>query len=73
MRNNYYIKGSTFNEEEIKHVSEKSKVSLSKIRTIFSYINNIEMKNKISEDELKNLNSLIESFYNSAGIYGRTI
>ncbi len=73
LRNNYYIKGKSFNEEEIKQISEKSKISLTKIKTVFDFINDIEMKTKISEDELKNLNSLIESFYNSAGIYGRTI
>ena len=73
LRNNYYIKGKTFNEEEMSLISEKSKVSLTKIRTIFSFIKNIELETKISEDELKNLNYLIESFYNSAGLYGRTI
>ncbi len=73
IRNNYYIKGNIFNDEELNLISEKSMVNLTAIRNIFSSINNIEMKNKISEDELKNLNSLIESFYNSAGIYGRTI
>ena len=73
LRNNYYIKGKTFNDEELHLISEKSKVSLTKLRATFNFINNIEMKNKISEDELKNLNNLIESFYNSAGIYGRTI
>ncbi len=73
LRNYYYIKGNIFNEDDMRLISEKSKVSLSKINAIFGFINNIESKNKISEDELKNLNSLIESFYNSAGIYGRTI
>ena len=73
LRNNYYIKGNTFHDEEMRLISEKSKVKLSTIKTIFDFISNIEMENKISEDELKNLNSLIESFYNSAGIYGRTI
>ncbi len=73
LRNNYYIKGKSFNAEELSLIAEKSKVNLDQVKSIFNFINKIQVQNKITESDLKNLNSLIESFYNNTGNYGRTI
>ncbi len=72
IKSRYYIKPDEFNDETIAKISKRSGVELKEVKSIFKYINYIEILPKVKEKELKHISSLIESFYKKAGIYGRS-
>lgn len=72
LRNRFNIKTDEINDDVIRRISQKSGVELKEVKNIFNTIKYLDLKIKINEDELKKINNLIESFYNKAGIYGRT-
>ena len=72
IRSRYYIRPDDINDETLEKISRRSGVELKEVEPIFKYINYIEILPKVKEKELKHINSLIESFYKKAGIYGRT-
>ncbi len=63
IRNKYFIRTSTFDNEIIKKIAEKSSVPESKIKSLFNDIGNISRSPKITEEELININYRIEKFY----------
>jgi hypothetical protein len=63
IRNKYFIRTSTFDNEIIKKIAEKSYVPESKIKSLFNDIGNISRSPKITEEELININYRIEKFY----------
>ena len=71
IRSRYYIRLDEFNDETLEKISRRSGVELKEVKSIFKYINYIEIIPKVKGKELKHINSLIESFYKKAGIYGR--
>ena len=71
IRSRYYIRPDEFTDETIEKISRRSGVELNQVKSLFKYINYIEILPKVKEKELKQINSLIESFYKKAGIYGR--
>lgn len=72
IRSRYYIRPDELTDETIEKISRRSGVELKQVKSLFKYINYIEILPKVKEKELKQINSLIESFYKKAGIYGRT-
>jgi hypothetical protein len=72
IRSRYYIRLDEVNDETMEKISKRSGVELKEVKSIFKYISYIEILPKVKEKELKHINSLIESFYKKAGIYGRT-
>jgi len=72
IRSRYYIRLDKINDETIEKISKRSGVDIEEVKAIFKYISYIEILPKVKEKELKHINSLIESFYKKAGIYGRT-
>ncbi len=71
IRSRYYVRLDETTEETFEKISKKSGVELKEVKSIFKYINYISIRPQIKEKELKYINSLIESFYKKAGIYGR--
>jgi hypothetical protein len=63
IRNKYFIKTSSFDEETIQKISDKSSLSLGKLKAIFREIENINRSPKISQEDLININYQIEKFY----------
>lgn len=63
IRNKYFIRTSSFDSETIQKISEKSSIAEAKIKSIFREIDKISHSNKITEEELINLNYQIEKFY----------
>ena len=63
LRNKYSIKASTFNEETISKISEKSSINTGILKSLFKEIKKINDSTKITEDELININYKIEKFY----------
>jgi hypothetical protein len=64
IRNKYFIKASSFDDDDMLNIlSEKSSVSRAKIKTIFLEIEKIKSSQKISEEDLININYQIENFY----------
>jgi len=64
IRNKYFIKASSFDDDDILNIlSEKSSVSRAKIKSIFLEIEKIKTSQKISEEDLININYQIENFY----------
>ena len=72
IRSRYSVRLDEADEETLEKISRKSGIELKEIKSIFKYINYISIRPQIKEKELKHINSLIESFYKKAGIYGRT-
>ena len=65
IRNKYFIKASSFDDNMLNSLSEKSSVSVETIRSIFRKIDKIKSSKKISEEDLININYQIEKFYES--------
>ncbi len=63
LRNKYFIKTITFNDETIQKISEKSGIQKGKVKSIFKEIEKINRSTKITEDDLLSLNYYIEKFY----------
>ena len=63
LRNKYSVKTSTFDEETIRKISEKSSSSVAKLNSLFKNIEKIKRSLKISEEDLININYKIEKFY----------
>ena len=63
IRNKYSVKTSTFDEETIRKISEKSSMATKKLKSLFNDIEKINLKQKITEEELININYKIEKFY----------
>lgn len=63
IRNKYFIKTTSFDEETIKKIAEKSSLSAVKIKSLFREIEKINRSQKITEEELVNINYQIEKFY----------
>ena len=63
IRNRYFIKTSSFDENIICNISEKSSVSKGKVKSIFQEIEKIKSSKIISEEELIDINYQIEKFY----------
>jgi hypothetical protein len=63
LRNKYSVKTSTFDEETIRKISEKSSSSVAKLNSLFKNIEQIKRSLKISEEDLININYKIEKFY----------
>ncbi len=71
LRSRYFIKTDELNPETIEKISLKSGIDKNEVKSIFNYINYVDISKKIKEDELRKINFLIESFYKKAGVYGR--
>lgn len=63
VRNKYFIKTGTFDEETIRKISYKSSLSIGKLKAIFREIEKIKQSPKITEENLININYQIEKFY----------
>lgn len=63
IRNRYFIKTSNFDEESIQKIADKSLIPPAEIKSMFREIENINHSNKITEEELVNINFQIEKFY----------
>ena len=63
IRNKYFIKTSSFDEETIQKIADKSSLSISKIKSILREIEKINHTQKITEEDLVNINYQIEKFY----------
>ncbi|HVO75937.1 MAG TPA: DUF4350 domain-containing protein [Ignavibacteriaceae bacterium] len=72
LRNRYSVRTDELNPEAVEKISLKSGTDKTDVKTIFNYINYIDISKKIKEEELKRINFLIETFYKKAGVYGRS-
>ncbi|MBK9099952.1 MAG: hypothetical protein IPM14_18020 [bacterium] len=63
IRNKYFIKTSTFDNETMKKIAEKSSIPEANIKALFRDIEKISCTKKITEEELININHRIEKFY----------
>lgn len=63
IRNRYFIKTSSFDEESVRKIADKSSIPPGEIKSIFGKIEKINYSNKITEEELVNINFQIEKFY----------
>jgi len=63
LRNRYFIKSGSFDDEAIKKISDKSSFPIVKLKNILLLIEQVKTSKNISEAELVNINSQIENFY----------
>jgi hypothetical protein len=63
IRNKYFIKTSIFDEETIQKIADKTSLSAGKIKSIMREIEKINHSQKITEEDLVNINYQIEKFY----------
>ncbi|MGB5528331.1 MAG: hypothetical protein WBQ32_00015, partial [Ignavibacteriaceae bacterium] len=63
IRNKYFIKTGSFDEETIRKISDKSSLSIGKLNSIFREIEKINRSQKITEEDLININYHLEKFY----------
>jgi hypothetical protein len=63
IRNKYFIKTSSFDEETIQKIADKSSLSTGKIKSMLREIEKINHSQKITEEDLVNINYQIEKFY----------
>ena len=63
IRNKYFIKTSSFDQETIQKIADKSSLSVGKIKSILREIEEINHSQKITEEDLVNINYQIEKFY----------
>lgn len=63
IRNKYFIKTSSFDNETIKRIAEKSSIPEGRLRDLFREIDKINYSKKITEEELININHRIEKIY----------
>lgn len=62
IRNNYGLTPSKINEEFLENLALKSGVSKDEIRDLFDLFTSLRQRDKVSKEELLNLNRKIESF-----------
>ena len=63
IRNKYFGKTSSFDEETIQKIADKSSLSTEKIKSIIREIEKMNQSKKITEEDLLNINYQIEKFY----------
>jgi len=63
LRSKYLIKTGSFDEETIQKIADKSSLSSGKIKSILREIGKINHSQKITEEDLTNINYQIEKFY----------
>jgi len=63
IRNKYFIKASSFDDDMLNILSEKSSVPPGEIKSIFRKFEEIKNSKKIAEEDLININYQIEKFY----------
>jgi hypothetical protein len=63
VRNKFYLKTNNMDKEFAERLSEKSGRSLEDIRKLIAFIEKINQKSSISEEELMQLNGDLEEFY----------
>jgi len=63
LRSKYLINTGSFDEETIEKVAEKSSLSTKKIKSILKEIEKINRSQKVTEEELININYQIDKFY----------
>jgi len=63
IRNKYFISTSSFDEETIQKIADKSSLSTGKIKSLLGEIEIINHSQKINEEDLVNINYQIEKFY----------
>jgi len=63
IRNKYFIKTSSFDHETIQKIADKTSLSTGKIKSILREIEEINHSQKITEEDLVNINYQIEKFY----------
>jgi hypothetical protein len=63
LRSKYLISTRSFDEKTIQKIAEKSSLSSGKIKSIFKEIEKINHSQKITEEELININYQIDKFY----------
>ena len=63
LRSKYLIKTGSFDEETIQKIADKSSLSSGKIKSILREIGKINRSQKITEEDLTNINYQIEKFY----------
>jgi hypothetical protein len=63
IRNKYFIKASSYDDDTLKRISEKSLIEIGIVKRIFREIEKIKSTEKISEEALTNINYQIEKFY----------
>ena len=63
IRNKYFIKTNSFDQETIQKIADKSSLSVGKIKSILREIEEINHSQKITEEDLVNINYQIEKFY----------
>jgi len=63
IRNKYFVKTSSIDEETIQKIADKSSLSTEKIKSILREIEKINHSQKITEEDLVNINHQIENFY----------
>ena len=63
IRNKYFVKTSSFDEEIIQKIADKSSLSTGKIKSLLREIEKINHSQKITEEDLVNINYQIEKFY----------
>ena len=63
IRNKYFIKTGTFDEETIRKISDKSSFSTGKLKSIFREIEKISQSQNIAEEDLVRINYQLEKFY----------
>jgi hypothetical protein len=63
LRSKYLIRTGSFDKETIQKIAEKSSLSSGKIKSIFKEIEKVNRSQKITEEELMNINYQIDKFY----------
>ncbi|MFI5236855.1 MAG: DUF4350 domain-containing protein [Ignavibacteriales bacterium] len=63
IRNKYFIKTSSMDAETIQKIADKSSISTGSIKSLLGEIEKINHNQKITEEDLENINYQIEKFY----------
>ena len=63
IRNKYFIKTSSMDAETIQKIADKSSISTGSIKSLLGEIEKINHNQKITEEDLENINFQIEKFY----------
>ncbi len=66
IRNKYFIKTSSLDAETIQKIADKSSISTGNIKSLLREIEKINNSQKITEEDLENINYQIEKFYERA-------
>ena len=63
IRHKYFINTSSYDNDTIRKIAEKSSISEAKIKSLFREVEKINHSRQITEEELININYQIEKFY----------